>query len=548
MKLRYIYTLSLLLFATLQSCKDFLEEVPKNSTHVGEFWKSASDVNSALAGNYALLRDAVTSGNFNDVPRHFIYGDGVQGNNFTIQYSGDGLEGIQTGDFTQRYTIQSYGDWTKYIKVISMSNLVIEKVTQMDENLFSTVDNPSRFKREALGQAYYIRALTNFMMTRVWGDVPLILEVETDPINAQHISRSPRAEVLEQIIADCHEAARLLSWTYTDASLTKVTANKGAVYALLAHTFLWRGTTTNLSTNEPLMEDVLSADTTIQAIKAYGGYALVDTANYYNTFVGRSREGIFEIAASEDNLEGSTRHIGTFFLRQQHIKFNSATWSRFYVPKTYLDQHYERMPLGGIEEVWVEGQWVWNEPDWRWDWVEAHWEERQAMSPEITDVRYHYNFTDFALEQPTCIKYHEVNYRAENTAHLSNNIIIFRYSDMLLLEAEIAVYKNEYSKAAEIINNSRRRYDHLATFKLIEVNTTTTRDEIMYQYTLERSRELFLEGHILYDLIRTRQYPQFVTWLSQDRFAQGGFYWPVSPLLFKNNPDLTQTSYWVGKV
>ncbi|HLS94060.1 MAG TPA: RagB/SusD family nutrient uptake outer membrane protein [Sphingobacterium sp.] len=547
MKTKLIQILSLLLFASLCSCKDFLEEVPRNSTHVGEFWQSADDVSSAVAGNYALLRDAVTSGNASNVPRYYLYGDGVPASYFEIQYSGDGLEGVQTGDFTWRYTIESYGDWTKYYKAIAMSNLILEKVSAMDVESFTQVNNPMRFKNEALGQAYFIRALCYFMLTRVWGDVPLVLHSEEDPIGAQQLGRRPKSEILSQVEGDCHRAAGLLDWSYSSQGAAKVTANKGAVYALLAHMYLWRATTTELASAEPIMSDVNSADSTIAAIKSFGGYAQVDTANYYRTFIGKSSDGIFEIAASEEHLEGSSTHIGMFFLREAHVPFYSATYSRFFVKPTYLSQHYKPMPTGPEDWVWVDGHWWWNEPAWRWDWIEGQWVLQQVMNDRVTDVRYLKNFTDLGGSQPTCIKYHNVVPITQNSVRLSNNLIIFRYSDMLLLEAEIALYKNNLQKAADIINGFRERNDPYAKWSPIDW-TTTTKDNLMYEYVIERGRELYLEGHNYYDLIRTRQYPQFITWLSPARFVQGGFYWPVSPNLFKNNPNLTQTSYWIGKI
>lgn len=544
MKKIILYTLALSFVGMTYSCKDFLEEIPRNSTYVGEFWKSDTDVSSAVAGNYALLRDAITSGNFENVPRYYLYGDGVPSTYFTIQYSGDGLEGVQTGDFSWRYTIESYGDWTKYYKTIIMSNLIIEKVSAMGNELFVNQTNPTRFKNEAIGQAYFLRALSYFMLTRIWGDVPLVLTTSSDPIAADQVGRQPKAEILAQIEKDCHEAAKLLGWTYTNQEAAKVTANKGSVYALLAHMYLWRATTTNLSSNDPIMTDVNSADTTIAALKANGGYAQVDTANYYNTFIGKSREGIFEIAASEQNLEGSTAHIATFFLRRAQIDYYNPTYSRFFVPKNYLATHYKRSIVG----------WIWT----------GTWEYRAAsigetvindeypdpgvvvtadMLIDSTDVRMRRNFTDVASSQPTCVKYQNVNYRAQNSAFISNNTIIFRYSDMLLLEAEIALYKNDVAKAITIINGFRTRNGSTSL-----IAATASKTEVMKEYVLERGKELYLEGHIYYDLVRTRQYAEFIPWLSPQRFTLGGFYWPVSQLLFKNNSFLTQTPYWIGKV
>jgi hypothetical protein len=93
-----IYTILLLLvcIVTGSACKKILEQTPKNSTYDEVFWKSGRDYQSAMAGNYALLRNALTDKN----NRYYMYGDAVAKNYFTIDYTGDGLEGIQNGDFT----------------------------------------------------------------------------------------------------------------------------------------------------------------------------------------------------------------------------------------------------------------------------------------------------------------------------------------------------------------------------------------------------------------------------------------------------------------
>ena len=64
----------------------------------------------------------------------------------------------------------------------------------------------------------------------------------------------------------------------------------------------------------------------------------------------------------------------------------------------------------------------------------------------------------------------------------------------------------------------------------------------MDEYIIERGREMFLEGHLFYDLLRTRRYGYVVDWLPVERFRKEGFYWPVDPALFRNNP-LFKTDY-----
>lgn len=534
-KILYAVARCLLVTTTMLSvsCKDFLIEEPVNSTYSEAFWKSSRDLSSALAGNYALVRSVISSGNGGG-PRYFMYGDAVARYYFTLQYTGDGLEGIQTGDYTFQYNVESFGDWRGYYKAVTMSNIILNRVPKIDNALLTDVANPEKFKNEIMGEAYFLRALVYFMMVRNWGDVPIVTEEYEDPISAPELARSPKAEVMALIEADCKKALELLDWNYASLGDAKVTANKGSVEALLAHLYLWRATTTDVTTDQPNMQDVLAAETAIDAITANGMYSQTDTANYYNTFIGKSKEGIFEIAINDDVREGSNTHIGNMFLRTSHIQYY-GTNSRAYVNLDYFSDHFYK-----FDKVW---NWYWNATIGQWEWREG-----DVKVVDDKDVRLRKNFTDMATDRPTCIKYSNVSYRntAQNQdAYLSNNIIIFRLSDMLLLKAEIALYKGNTLAAINIINSFRTRNGADPTAML---PTTLSKDEVLYEYALERGKEMYLEGHLMYDLIRTRQYANFVSWLSESRFRQEGFYWPVSPDLFRNNNKLTQTTYWRGKV
>lgn len=495
--------------ALLSSCKKVLEQEPKNSPYAEVYWKTARDCRSAIAGNYSLLRDAVTDKN----NRYYMYGDAIAQNYFTIKYNGDGLEGIQGGNFTFNYNVESLGDWKKYYKAIAMANIAIKEVGKIDAaSLADEVEDPAVFKNSIIGQAYFIRALSYFMMARVWGDVPLVTEAYDDPISAPNIARTPVATVLKQVEDDCHAAAALLGWRYEDISESKVTANKGSVYALLAHLYMWRGTMSDISTDAVNLTDINSADTTINQIMTNGGYTYTDTANYYSTFIKQSPESIFEINMSEDNLEGSASHIGREFLDGEDIS-NIGDYHRFFVTPQYLSNHYYS-----------------NDPD----------------------IRFKKNFTFKNGNEPILRKYHNVTYRNQSLKqdpYLSNNMIIFRLSDMKLLQAEIAIYKGEYNTAVTIINSFRIK-NGTFTYNYLPSPNTLSREDLLYEYILERGKELYVEGHIFYDLLRTRMYKYFVNWLPDDevRFKRAGFYWPVNPKLFKNNPLLTQTTYWVGKI
>lgn len=553
-----IYLAAILCIVAGSSCKKILNQEPKNSTYDQAFWQNARDYKAAMAGNYSLVRAAFMGPNSDDSWSfnngkiyYYMYGDAMAKNYFTIQYSGDrgggdGLESIQNGDYSFSYNYNSLGNWTKHFKTIAMTNLMIEKATAAPASTFKDEEDPEKFRNSMLGQAYFLRALTYFAMTRVWGDVPIVTATYEDPLSAPQLPRSPKAEVFTQIEKDAQKAAALLNWRYENTGDRGVTANKGSAYALLAHFYLWRATMSNVNSNQPIMKDVNSADTAIDRIITNGGYSLTDTSRYYNTFIGKSTESIFELAMSEENKEGSAGHIGLSFLRGDQVNTFGSN-PRFFVPRSYISKHFR------IKGETIPAHWEWTGTEWVW------MEEVVNEILDSTDVRFRKNFDYVTQDRPACIKYANVVYRSPNQRepYLSNNMIIFRLADMMLLKAEIALYKNDPDAAADIINFFRKRNGCYVKQdptdpedKDLLVPHGLSAEEVMEQYVIERGKELFLEGHIFYDLLRTRTYKDHIDWLPADesRFKREGFYLPVDPLLFRYNPLLKQTTYWVGKV
>ncbi len=507
MKLRqhlfYIVLIPLVFLAV--SCSKVLNQEPKNSTYADKFWQNKRDCDAATAGNYALLRSALASRNC-----YYMYGDAVAKLYFVIDYNGDGLENIQNGDYTFQYNVNDFANWTRFFKVITMCNTILERVPKIsDANLALDVTNPQRYKNQIVGQALFVRAFTYFYMTRIWGDVPLVTEYYDNPLTAPELPRSPKADVMAQIEKDCKLAASYLDWGYaSNPGQAVVTANKGSVYALLAHLYMWRGTTLKASSGGTIdLKDINSADTTIDAIETYGGYKLTDTAQYYKTFIGRSSEGIFELSMSQDYEEGSGSSIGMQFLRGQQYIAYAGDYARMAVKPDYLSEHF---------------------PD-----------------NDTNDVRYRKNFDYVLSSRPLCRKYSNVVYLnpgEKRSPVLSNNMIIFRLADMKLLKAEIAIYRKEYKKALDVINFFRVRNN------TDPITDMPSPDDLMYDYILERGKELYLEGHNFFDIVRTKTGSYMIGWLTDQRYAKEGFYWPIDPHLFRGNKFLTQTPYWLGKL
>ncbi|MFT4204663.1 MAG: RagB/SusD family nutrient uptake outer membrane protein [Chitinophagaceae bacterium] len=520
-KLRSLYFLGVVFM--FSACHKVLNQEPKNSTYDDVYWQSASDCNSALAGAYSLLRASLTYKN----DCYYMYGDAVPASYFTIQYTGDALEYIQSGNFSFNYNVTSLGNWSRFYKTVAMCNTIIYKVPSISDDLLAAdVDDPQTFRNKVVGQALFIRAYTYFMLTRVWGDVPIETNYYENPIDAPQLPRSAKTLVMQQIEDDCHEAIGLLKWGYDETSEQAVTANKGSAYALLAHLYLWRATMSDVSTDVPIAADVQNADTTIDVILNSGQYSFVDTASYKKMFVGKSTESLFELSMSEDDKEGSYSGIGLYFLPTQYLA-TAGSNPRFYVVKSYLTNHFG-----------FGGNWVFNYDAWQWEWVADY---------DSTDVRFRDIFTNVSQSHPVCLKYSNVIYRSANSTdpYLSNNMILFRLSDIQLLKAETSIYKGDLATAITIINDMRDRRGSNSDNR---VDASSSESDVLYEYILERGKEMYLEGHIFWDLLRTRQYGDYITWLGESRFRNEGFYWPVDPTLFNDNINLTQTSYWKGKL
>src|SRR5690606_18276073 len=105
----------------------------------------------------------------------------------------------------------SSNTWAGHYQAIQSTNIVIEKIksVSMDENL----------KARYTGEAKFLRALLYFNLVRIFGDVPLVTEIITNPEDGYKYKREAVNLVYEQIIADLKDAELSLSYEYTGADV-----------------------------------------------------------------------------------------------------------------------------------------------------------------------------------------------------------------------------------------------------------------------------------------------------------------------------------------
>jgi hypothetical protein len=70
--------------------------------------------------------------------------------------------------------------------------------------------------------------------------------------------------------------------------------------------------------------------------------------------------------------------------------------------------------------------------------------------------------------------------------------------------------------------------------------------DLMKEILQERTSELIGEGKIFFDYVRNNYWP-FASAMTPERYAQEGYYWPVSSNILTTNKLIGQTPYWNGK-
>jgi len=128
-----------------------------------------------------------------------------------------------------------FGCWQNAYKYIYEANSIIENV-QNNANLSASI------AKQLDGESKFLRAFWHFYLTNQYGDVPLVTTTGYQ-VNAS-ISRTPQAQVYQQIIADLKDAINRLNVNYVDADDSTVTAervrpNKAVAQAMLARVYLY---------------------------------------------------------------------------------------------------------------------------------------------------------------------------------------------------------------------------------------------------------------------------------------------------------------------
>ncbi|MGE5394850.1 MAG: RagB/SusD family nutrient uptake outer membrane protein [Candidatus Saccharibacteria bacterium] len=209
--------LILILFIALfyYSCDDMIREDELNKLSIN----NTKDLEFAVAGLYhqfAGIKEMQLLNNGDDVT-------------FANSYTGQGDGCIKS------YTNTNYEElylsmYKPLYQSIACANDIIKKVQKLDQ---ATPEI-----KHLLGEVYFIRAYSYFWLVRLFGQVPIIDNVDVD----YTVAKASYLEIYIFIESDFQKAISLLPSSNSEARKRQITPHRGTAKAILAEVYLnWAG-------------------------------------------------------------------------------------------------------------------------------------------------------------------------------------------------------------------------------------------------------------------------------------------------------------------
>ncbi|MEP6747884.1 MAG: RagB/SusD family nutrient uptake outer membrane protein [Bacteroidota bacterium] len=219
---RYIlYKLLLIVTLTSNCNKKPLDQTLTGQYTTTNFWRNQADVIAGVNGIYNVLTTE-------DWVGHNLYVYDDQSDDISVDGDHPDFKAIER--FNIDPTLQLiYVTWPFAYEQIQRANnaiIYIPGVTDID----------AAIKSRSLGEAYFLRAHAYFELSKIYGEVPLILEnnVKTGNYN---VAKASIDSVRKQVEADLTKAASLLPESYVDDDKGRV--SKGAAFGLLCKLYLF---------------------------------------------------------------------------------------------------------------------------------------------------------------------------------------------------------------------------------------------------------------------------------------------------------------------
>ena len=467
------------LFMLLSACNGDLDIINNSAVSSNSMWQEEGDATAAMYGLYNKFRSSFSEG-------YMYWGE------YRTGLWGDGLTGQTSRDQVYQNQIptnHTFADWTNLYTTINNANLILKHAQNIH---FKREES----KNEVLANAYFVRAFCYYWIGRIWGDAPLLLDgFESDNQEGLFPTRNPADAIFKQVGEDADKALTLIP-----QNINKNIASKASISMLKADYDLWMYKVRK--GGDSYLRD--AADK-INYVLSNSSYAL--ESNYADVFNDNSgKEIIFEWSYIQD-------------------EFTSGSTNDYLVPSQYVSNEYINNPV----QTGSHQQWCFYTQEYKTFLTSIPTDQRIKESFET--------FYDSSKNQTfqwiNKFKGHWVN----NTRVFDSDVIVYRYADAILMDAEIKLAENNITGAIEALNKIAKRAYGQDNYYATTISAAEVKDAII----TERKKEFCAEGKLWWDFIRLGVAFSENSYLKGRENEKNVLLWPISQNSINKNPTLKQT-------
>ena len=358
--------------------------------------------------------------------------------------------------------------WIGYFAIINKSNIALDQIHNNKD-----IEAAPDVKLIAEGEARFLRGYAYFMMVRLFGRVPIIDTVFSDPAAQSNVPQSQPAAIYSFIEADLQFAAANLPLSWDPKFIGRVTA--GAAYGLLAKVYL----------TQQKWSDAMTAANMVIATGKYD--LLTPYEKIFREDGENSSESVFEVQATANAT--IPQNNGVQYAQIQGVRgsnnFNMG-WG-WNTPSPILANAYEANdPRKNRTILFTSRRGQNGQPDTIYQSIYG-----ETIPFDLPNRMYNNKvYTNPAMR--TSIG---------NLFGYWMNVRILRYADVLLMYAEAANELNNTTEALAKLEAVRKRARG-ANNAILPPVTTTDQGELREAIRHERRIELAMEHDRFFDLVR----------------------------------------------
>ncbi|GGG50647.1 membrane protein [Croceivirga lutea] len=504
----------IILFMGVTSCEELVDESPISEIDPENFFNNNNDALAAVIGVYDAMQPAFRV-------KHYLWGE-FRGDSYINGNDGANANNIEltSNDVTSGNSPALR--WDNFYTMINRANEAIVNIPTIDG-----------FDANLLAEAYALRAYAYFQAVRVWGSVPVFTEPTRSPEDLQK-ERTPATTIInELIIPDMLAAeANMDIGRISDPfrfSLTSIWALQADVYGFLGED----------GNAKEALEKIINSNQfrLANSPEEWQDMFLNDNGNPFDA--DSESDGPFKVmqgpelmmsikfSLDESQGTGNANRSGVFSLFFAGIP-------SFTLSPALENKWREKFPIDSI-------LWVTKYPD-----TNPVLTNPETGSFVYGDYRYYLcreGFTNLELKgvgNARLAKYNKFNY---NVSLDDSDIVLYRYSHIILFLAEIENRLGNTGQSLELINEFRTARQLPS---VTEIEFGATEDERELFILDERHLELIGEAQRWWDLRRTNRAleilnPILDTLSTGTPLTQERLLFPIFDEHLVENPLLEQT-------